>query len=58
MMAEIGETGARYQADIAGADHRDTHSKLLGFGWLAIAAAADPAKRPSISASILPEKSL
>jgi hypothetical protein len=29
MMAEIGEAGAGNQADIAGADHRDTHSMLL-----------------------------
>ncbi len=25
VMAEIGETGARYQADISRADHRDLH---------------------------------
>jgi hypothetical protein len=25
VVAEIGETGARHQADIAGTDHRDAH---------------------------------
>jgi hypothetical protein len=28
-MAEVGEAGTRDEPDIAGSDHRDTHSKLL-----------------------------